>query len=72
MKREFKVEGDVMECLNIVKREDGVRKSKDLAREYVERGLACLEKYKGGVFEGDEDEWKEVVDLIEYILNREK
>merc|ERR1712178_364067 len=33
MKREFKDEGDILECLNIVKREDGVRKSKDLARE---------------------------------------
>jgi len=71
MKREFREEGDVLNTLQIVKDLKGVEKSQKLAREYVDRGVEHLKKHKGS-FEGGDAEWKEVVDLIEYVLNRDR
>lgn len=49
----------------------GVDKSQKLAREYVDKGVEHLEKHKDS-FEGGDAEWREVVDLIEYVLNRNR
>lgn len=71
MKREFREEGDVSYTLQIVKNLKGVDKSQKLAREYVDKGVEHLEKHKDS-FEGGDAEWREVVDLIEYVLNRNR
>ena len=70
--RKFARAGDVERAEALVHRSSGIERSRELARSYVDRALACLDEFGPEGSEHAAEARKALRALCERVLNRDK